>query len=678
MEFKQFRYKLQGQFDRMTEGTATLFVVEVDKDMLWDTYLNSFPEEANPVFRKRRTHDCSCCRHFIRAVGNVVTIKDNKIVTMWDFKTGDSAYQAVVDAMSSFIKQHPITDVFVTKVGVFGTSANFEKTDSGVITWDHLFVNVPARFMASTSKTEGTLTGLYRDARNVFKRSLTEITEDAVVTVLDLISQGSLYKGDEWEEPLKAFLKLHKQYHKLPNDDRDNYCWITSREAGEFMSKIRNHSIGTLLTNISDGMDLDVAVKKYEAIVAPTNYKRPKAIFTKRMLEDAQKTLEELGLMNSLGRRYATLSDITVNNIIFANRDVAGRIKGGSVFDDLKQDVAVNPKNLSKIEEVPIDVFIRDVLPNITSIELLLENKHAGNMVSLIAPAMDGKTMFKWGNNFSWAYRGNITDSMKELVKAAGGNIEGVLRFSIVWNDAEFNPNDFDAHCVEPNGNHIFYPNKTRIHPSSGVLDVDIISPLRGVPAVENISYSDLRRMPEGIYDFAVHCYNNRGGRTGFSAEIEFDGQIFSFNYDKELRQNETVRVAKVKYYRISGFELKECIPHAASSRDLWGIKTQQFYPVSVLMYSPNYWDEQDGIGHKHYFFMLNGCKNTDSPNGFFNEFLREDLMAHKRVFEALGSKMRVADSDDQLSGVGFSSTQRNSVVCKVEGHFTRMIRITF
>jgi hypothetical protein len=75
---------------------------------------------------------------------------------------------------------------------------------------------------------------------------------------------------------------------------------------------------------------------------------------------------------------------------------------------------------------------------------------------------------------------------------------------------------------------------------------------------------------------------------------------------------------------------------------------------------------------------MLNGCKNEDRPNGFFNEFLKEDFQPHKRVFEALGSKMRVEQSDNQLSGLGFSSTKRNSVVCKVEGSFTRTIKVNF
>jgi hypothetical protein len=74
--------------------------------------------------------------------------------------------------------------------------------------------------------------------------------------------------------------------------------------------------------------------------------------------------------------------------------------------------------------------------------------------------------------------------------------------------------------------------------------------------------------------------------------------------------------------------------------------------------------------------FMLKECINPESPNGFFNEFLKEELAKHKRVFEALGSKMKVADSDDQLSGVGFCLTKRNYVVVKIKGNIERIIKV--
>jgi len=676
MEFLEFNKLLQKHVALMSKSDR-LFVVETDKDALWELYLNSFPPGTNEIFRERREFDCSCCRHFVKSFGNVIQINGDSVVTIWDFETGDKVYQPVIDALAAHIRSREVSDVFVSENIIFGVEKSHELNEGEkVVTWEHMYIKLPSKFKHQSSETEATIRGQLRDSRNVFKRSLDEISLDAIESILELISQKSLYKGEEWESVLSTFLKLHKAYRKLDESKKGLFAWVKSLEVGGAISKIKNHSIGSLLTDITNGVDINEAVKKYEAMVAPSNYKRPKAIFTKKMIEDAQQTIIELGLTDSLLRRYAVLDDITINNIIFANKDVAKKLSGG-VFDDLKNDLTTNPKNFDRVDEVSIEEFVKDILPRVSNIQTLLENKHEGNFVSLIAPVKKSPSLFKWDNGFSWAYNGNITDSMKARVKAAGGNVDGVLRFSLQWNDTQTNLNDFDAHCQEPNGNHIYFPNKTRRHPSSGMLDVDIIHPTENVVAVENIIYTDIDKMPDGKYLFYVHNYNHRGGRTGFSAEIEFNGQLHSFEYDKELRQNEEIRVAEV-ILRDGTFTIKSLISSSVSSRDIWGLKTNQFHPVSVLMFSPNYWDDQLGIGNKHYFFMLHQCVNATCPNGFFNEFLPESLMKHKRVFEALGSKMKVVESDDQLSGLGFSSTQRNSLICKIEGKVTRTLKVTF
>jgi len=690
MEFLLLKQAMQENFNRMSKNATQLFEVNVDKEELWNLYLDSFPEGTNEVFRQRREYDCSCCRHFIKTIGNAVVIENNKIQTIWDFKINDTKFQTVVNALSSYLKSKVISDVYVSKLSKIGTDNSHEQLpNKEIISWNHFYLELPTKFVSKSDKSEGDIKGSFRDIKNVFKRSLDEITEESLLTVLELISQNSLYKGEEWNVVLTQFLKHKRVYDKLKSEgEKNNYTWEQSVKVGGVIGKIRNHSIGTLLVNISESMELDLAVKKYEAIVAPTNYKRPKAIFTKKMLQDAKKTIEDLGYLNSLGRRYATLDDIVINNVMFSNKDSAKRIgvlsdlsgvNGLDVFAKMAKEVPTNPKKFSKVEEVSIGDFIANVLPTASELEVFLENKHSSNMVSLIAPEnKEAKTMFKWNNSFGWAYSGNITDSdMKDRVKSAGGNVEGVLRFSIQWNEVADDRNDLDAHCKEPNGKLIYFGNKLDFA-TTGQLDVDIIRPTIGKPAVENITWIDKNKMLSGVYKFAVNCFSNNGGRTGFRAEIEFDGQVYSFEYNKELKNRETIEVASVTFNKSTGFTIEEKLPSNVSSRDVWNLTTNQFVPVSVVTLSPNYWDLQEGIGNKHYFFMLKDCINPEMPNSMFNEFLKEELMKHKNVFEALGGKMAVKDADDQLSGIGFSSTKRNDLLIKVKGQTERILKIKF
>ena len=682
MEFKQLKTLMQGNFKNISKDATHLFEVEVDAEYMWSKiYLDSFPKGTNEMFRNRREYDCSCCRNFIKNIGNAVVIKDNKITTIWDFETNDSTFQPVINALSKYIKSQVVSDIYVTKFKKIGTDKNFEKGVNGKITeWQHFFLDLPQKFVDQSNKSEGDIKGGFRDTRNVFKRSLDEITEESLLTVLELISQNSLHRGKEWGAVLKEFLKYKKQYDKLyTNEEKENYAWEQSVKVGGTIGRIKNHSMGTLLINISEGMDLNTAVGKFEFIVGD-GYKRSTPVHSKKQLEDAKKTIIELGYEDSIkGRRFANPDDITVNNILFSNKDSAKRIKG-DIFDEMLSNIPINPKKFSKVEEVSIENFINDILPTAKELELFLENKHSSNMASLIAPeSLDHKTMFKWNNNFSWSYSGNITDStMKERVKSAGGNVEGVLRFSIQWNDNEFDGNDLDAHCIEPGGYEIFFSNKRKLSPTGGMLDVDIINPRKDTPAVENITWLSTSKMKKGVYKFIVHNYSNNGGRGGFRAEIEFNGQIYSFDYNKALRQSENILVAEVAFDKDKGFTIAEKLPSNVSSKEIWNLKTNQFVPVSVVCLSPNYWDSQNSQGNLHYMFMLKDCCNPENPNAFYVEFLKQELVPHRKFFEALGAKMALKDTEDQLSGVSFSSTKRNEVLVKIKGTVERMVKIKF
>ena len=683
--FTKFKQELQKHFNEMVSDAEKLFEVDVDKDELWEMYLSSFPAGTNGIYRQRREHDCGVCRQFIKNIGAAVTIKDGEVHTIWELDLGgDKTYQPVCNALDAFVKSHKVKDIYVSKLAKIGVDLNRENAGDKVITWHHLYCELPRKLVDRSGRTLGDIKGGFRDTKNVFKRSLDEISMEAVDTILELIASNTLYRGAEWKSALTEFKKYKKKYDKIESEEKKElFAWEKSLAAGFSIGRIRNHSIGVLLVDVSEGVDLDTAVKRYEQIVAPANYKRPKAIFTKKMLEDAKNTLTELGYMNSLQRRFANLDDITINNILFSNKDAAKRISNaGDIFGELEKEVAINPKRFSRVEEIAAQDFIENVLPTAREVEAFVENKHSKNLVSMIAPVdPEAPTMFKWNNGLSWAYSGNIADSdLKQNVKAAGGAIDGVLRFSIQWNEDGNDGYDLDAHCVEPGGNEIYFSNCRKPRKSSlgGQLDVDIVHPMGNI-AVENITWDNLSKMKPGKYRFFVNQYSG-SVKKGFRAEIEFNGEIHSFDYGRSMRVGENGTVAEVTLDKYGNFTINEKLSGSSSisSKEIWSVNTNQFIPVSVISYSPNYFDEQKGIGNKHLFFFLDGCVNDEEPNGFYNEFLKNELLEHKRVFEALGSKCHTEDTEDQLSGIGFSLTKRDELIVKVKGATERIMKIKF
>lgn len=688
--FHAFRTAVATQFQRMS--SHPLFRVDISSDLLWSTYLSSFPPGTNLIYRERTKYDCSCCRHFIRTVGDVVAVIDGQLVSIWDITIpfpDDSTYQPVADALSRLILSRPISEPFLHYEPTAGVSESFEQIDKlarehieghpiqTVRTWTHFFLNLPSQFIKPKSSIS-TLLSESRSQHDVFLRSLREITDDSIDTVLDLISQGSLYRGEEHRGLVEQFKSIKRQFSLLNVGEMDIFAW-TAPTSGA-ISRIRNTVIGTLLVDLSSGVDLESAVKSFESKVAPTNYKRPSSLITKAMIEKAKSTLNDLGLISALDRRYSTLSDITINNLLFADRSTRA-ILSGNPFDDLIATTTdqLNPKSLEKVESIPITKFISDLLPRATSLEVMFENRHSPNLVSLIS-AVDptSRPLFKWPNQFSWSYIGEVADSIKERVKQAGGNVTGDLCCRLSWSNFD----DLDLHMVEKHPRQryeIYFMNRSQTSPAGGCLDVDMNAGYNQTrEPVENIYYASRSTMKEGNYHLFVHQYNARErDNVGFECQIDYLGEVHHFTYDRPLRTNEKVTVAQLNYTHKDGLKIISSLPSTQSSRSLWSLSTQTFHPVHALMLSPNHWDGYS-IGNLHYFFMLSGCDNDGSARGFFNEFLHESLTPHRKVFEVLASRMKPADSPNQLSGLGFSSTQRNHVIVRVKGSFTRIVKVTF
>lgn len=660
-DFRPFSLAVHQQFNSMSKHE--LFVVDISGDDLFAAYLAAFPEGTNPIFRERTEHDCSCCKNFIRNIGNVVAIVDGQIITVWDSAAMNSdaseEYKIVAHALADKVANAPIKSLFRATEHQYGAESTVELKDGVTKRWNHFHAKIANKHYL---KDPGSVVGEYNTSVGVFKRGLEELKQDAFTTVIDLIQSNNLYRGNEFLPQIQAFAKAQKEYKKKTTA-KNHYLFANAGNMA--VSRFRNTAIGTLLVDLSDGMDLEAAVKSFEQKVAPTNYKRPNALITQKMVDDAMKTINEMGLESALERRFARIEDVPVTDVLFVDNAVRGKMKGG-VADILSAAVAPVAVKEDKAIEIAVDEFLANIVPKAKSMEVLVKNSQQANFVSITAPVHDGvEKLFKWDNNFAYSYDGNVTDSIKERVKAQGGITNAALRVSLAWN----NKDDLDLHVYEPDGYHIGFHNKGMRSRNTGMLDVDMnaYGPHSDTEPVENVVWT---RPMDGVYTVTVNNYNQRTtSDQGFTLEVETNGTVHQYNHATNPRSGDGINALKL--YLKNGIVVKvETAPNVvggAFSQEKWNIQTEKFTKVDTLMLSPNHWGDSK-IGNKHTIFILDGCKNPLPTRGIYNEFLKGDLEKHRKVFETLGQRTMCQPTEAQLSGVGFTQARGDAVLVKIDG----------
>jgi len=670
MGFLTIKEAVNNQFQKIL-ATGKVFTVDVSKDVMKAHYQKSFPAGTNPIFRERAENDCNCCNTYIGIAGNAVAFIDGRLESIWDIDISDNTFQTVADAMRDLVLLAPVNGIFMHFEKNVGIDKNLDNYSD--VVWNHYHSTLPLAFVKPIAD-HASLKGAARTNYEVFNRSVTEISDYAIETVLELIDSKSLYKGNEYEARVGLLRNIKALREESVN--KEMFDWEKSVDLG-VASGFRSGPIGSLLVDLSGGMDLEHAVNKYHEMTAPENYKHSKKPTTKKMTERAVKRVVELGREDSLERRHAVTDDITINDVLFADRSVTATL--GGVLGKLKPTAAHKEVKTDDASDITIEEFLSTVVPKATSMEVLVEGKHQANFMSLVTPLNTGcLPITQWNNNFSWSYNGELADSsMRKEVKAKGGNTDGVFGFSIMWNtpDRPYN-HDLDAH-IYSRGEHIYYPSRGTAHASSGMLDVDIQTPGNKV-AVENIVYTDLNKMPDGPYKLSVHNFSRSTNTNGFTSEVYFAGRRFFFDHTGRMGGDQEVHVATFEK-KGDTFTMSYGAPTSEASSEVYGIKSKEFHKVNMLMASPNFWDcVEKPTGNKHWFFILDKCSNPEPVRGIFNEHLLKELQPDRKVMEVLGNDLKAPFSEDQLSGLGFSISQTNSVVIKVRGEINRLFNVKF
>lgn len=679
MNFKPFAAAVHANFVAMSKHE--LYTVNITGDELYAAYLASFPEGTNPMFRKATEHECSCCRSFIKNLGLVVAIIDGVIHTVWDNTSAvklDAGYEVVTQALADLIRSKEIVSIFRADQRNYGAEMSKELIDGTVRQWNHFHGKVADKHF---TESPGEARGKWDGDHQVFQRGLTELSMDALTTVQDLIDTNNLYRGTENKKWLDAHIALRKKFDKLEDNHQELFIIENVQAEG---ARIRNSAIGQLLVDLSgiparaateahpategkEPIDLEQAVKMHEDRVSGTNYQRPTALVTEGMKKKALEAIKKLGVQDSLVRRLANASDVSVNNVLWANSSTKAVMKDGleAIMDSIgtKNDYA---KSEATAKDISIADFLSKVLTGASEVKALVKGRHLSNLAAITAPVhTDAPGLFKWDNGFAWSYTGNISDSIKERVKQAGGNTDAKLRVSLAWHNAD----DLDIHVYEPDSNHIYFGTRGRKSRNSGMLDVDMNGCDRhdDKNPVENVTWSN---PGDGMYRIDVNNYSKRStANVGFTVEVENNGSIQQFSSDQSPARGSNINALTIKVKDGVVVEIKsdKAMRGESIAQTQWGITTNDLVPVNMVMLSPNYWDS-NAVGNKHYFFLVDGCKTDEALRGVMNEFLRGDLHEHRKVFELLGDRTKCQPTEDQLAGLGFSSTKGDSLTVEVTG----------
>lgn len=643
-DFDIFSEEINSRLDELIKSGNP--IVELDYEgSLFDIYLNNIPEEYNPVFRVNRFFDGSADRHFINRIGNLAMITPNyKLVYLWDFES-KTFFESSRKEMLKALKKCKIKNAFLTSFDMVGSGPNKDSKDPR-ITWTHYKYKTPSEIRCSKHDI-GDKLGKLNTQYNVFKRTMKECRLEDLESVIELGKDNSIYRASEFLGSLEKWHELKTKYNKKPSDE---FLWFNVIKEGIYIC-YRNTVIGSLIEDLYNGVDLEKAVKSYESKVAPSNYKRPKALVTARMVEDARAKLEEVGLLESIYRKAAKFTEIPTDKILFTSQES----KSLSVFDDLKQDAELTVRkklDLSKAKEVKFEDFIK-LLPKVSKIGLLPNSVVSSSKVVLTNSKNENvPTPFKWDNNFAWSYiESDTADSIVKRVKDAGGVVDGDIRFSLSWDNSD----DLDLSFEDIYYRKIYFGNRTEL---GGRLDVDAnFSDIVENP-VENIYWGDINHLKDGEYRVAVNNYMQRSERKqGFKLQMEVLGEIVTYSYpDNDLRSVTTMLKITKKGNNI---EVTYENPKLIKSN----VSGNKFIDIKNVIKSPNTW-EGEVIGNEHIIFLADDVEVKFSVRGFYNEQLNSRLEEHRKVTEILGSKLKIDpvefESPDTVKGYGISTTSNN------------------
>jgi hypothetical protein len=667
--YKDFELAIKNNFTKIVTKDTPVFKVNVDPEKLWEAYLLNLPKDA------QEHYTCNACKAFISKYGKLVTMNEDGIMesAVWlDINIPDF-FKPSVNALRKLVNESKTNGIFIATEKILGTPI------TGV--WTHLYVEVPNELInRSRTKSAGQIMAEKLEEYRMLSRSIEKFSDEVVNKVVILAESETLYRGEKVLENAKWFKQLKEDISKCKNDTiKENLIWYYVAKAPKGFAHVNSSMIGTLLSDMVDGLSTPSIIARYNDKM--NTYMRSQTAPTAGAIQQAEKIIEDLGLADSLERRFAEYNEIPNEQKLWENKNIVTETivtKKKGVF------AGIAPKNKSTnisddlnlpITTMTYSKFERTILPSATNLEVkITDPNHLMALVTAKYP--DSENILQWNNSFSWYYHGGIDAEMRRRLTEYNAKIENnEIRCSLMWDG----PTDLDLHCQSPDGTHMYYPHGSRKDSYGGYLDLD----MNGMDKKSNTPVENMRWItaPEGHYKFYVHNYSERGNYsigTPFKVELEIAGNIYHYE-GKPLKNNNKEIVFEFDYKNKQVLNLTGAQSTTATIED-WNI-SKEFIKVNAIINSPNLWEEQKVIHvGSHIFFILEEVKDLSEGKGrgFFNETLKSELHEIRKTLEAYTAQTPIEGADKASAcGVGYSIGNDWNLILKVtSGNSSRLIKI--
>lgn len=615
---------------------------------LFDVFLAQLPEDA------RQHYTCNACRKFVTNYGGLVSISPKGFQTsvMWNALHMPEFFSSAVMKLGRIVTEANVTGVFLSDQQTWGTPRAGE--------WNHMHV-VPRLDMVT--RNPGRIVAERLQDYQGLRRSLDKYTMDTIERTLTLLQSGQLYRGEKFLGVTEWFRDLAQSLIKARDEKVvDNIVWLAVATAPAGFTHVGSTTIGTLLDDVQDGLDFAVIARKFDDKLDPATYQHSQVAPTEGGKAQAEKLIKELGLENSLKRRYAVIGDIPFAAFLWKGRQMVEKPKGDGVFANVatKQKATPAPTMTLPLTNVTWRKFREVVLPVADKIEVKVENS---NRFAALVTAADptAPNILQWDNPTGWYYNGGMIDGeMRRRVLREGGKYHGnAVRATFMWD----NYSDLDIHAVTTHDGHIFFGDKQGRY---GYLDVDMnVSNYDSLEPVENIRWVTA---PDGDYEIYVHCYTDRNhGHNPYTVELEVNGKVYTFKGVLGGKGSKSV-ISRFSYRQgvTSPITGNASVDHGTA----WNLDLGQFYPVSGIVKSPNLWGDNPSphVG-EHTFFLVDGCKDTEDGRGrgFINETLIQELRPIRKTLEAFTDNEPIQAAEGAPAcGLGFSKDGEWNLVVRV------------